>query len=64
MHLFSAEPKAGKRQTTLQFKPVDKKPKKNPWSDDESDSEDDMEMEEALPPRERVERRTKGKSLC
>ncbi|KAM7370981.1 hypothetical protein PAMP_010487 [Pampus punctatissimus] len=53
--------KTGK-QTTLQFKAVAKKPKKNPWSDDESDnlSGSEMEAEEAVAPREKVERKTKG----
>ncbi|XP_040923149.1 DNA topoisomerase 2-alpha isoform X3 [Toxotes jaculatrix] len=53
--------KTGK-QTTLQFKPVAKKPKKNPWSDDESDilSGSEMETEEVADPREQVERKTKG----
>ncbi|KAM6897501.1 DNA topoisomerase 2-alpha [Xenentodon cancila] len=53
--------KAG-RQTTLQFKPVAKKLKKNPWSDDESDSVSDgeMEVEEVVVPRDRVERKTKA----
>uniref|UniRef100_A0A672ZIJ3 DNA topoisomerase 2 n=1 Tax=Sphaeramia orbicularis TaxID=375764 RepID=A0A672ZIJ3_9TELE len=51
-------------QTTLQFKPVDKKRKKNPWSDNESDdaSEDDEDVEEVVAPREKVERKTKGES--
>lgn len=51
------------KQTTLQFKPVTKKPKKNAWSDEDvglSDSE--VEAEEAAAPRERVERKTKGES--
>nr|XP_020461966.1 DNA topoisomerase 2-alpha-like [Monopterus albus] len=53
--------KTGK-QTTLQFKPVAKKPKKNPWSEDESDelSNSEMETEEVFAPRERAERKTKG----
>ena len=56
--------KTGK-QSTLQFKPVSKKPKKNPWSDEESDNQSgdsDMEVEEVVVPRERVERKTKGES--
>lgn len=56
--------KTGK-QSTLQFKPVSKKPKKNPWSDEESDNQSgdsDMEVEEVVAPRERVERKTKGES--
>lgn len=50
------------KQTTLQFKAVDKKPKKNAWSDDESDSlsDGDMEAEEFVAPREKVQRKTKG----
>ncbi|KAM8728948.1 DNA topoisomerase 2-alpha isoform 1-T1 [Acanthopagrus schlegelii] len=54
--------KTGK-QSTLQFKPVSKKPKKNPWSDEESDNQSgdsDMEVEEVVVPRERVERKTKA----
>uniref|UniRef100_A0A671W2V3 DNA topoisomerase 2 n=1 Tax=Sparus aurata TaxID=8175 RepID=A0A671W2V3_SPAAU len=53
--------KTGK-QSTLQFKPVSKKSKKNPWSDEESDNQSgdsDMEVEEVVAPRERVERKTK-----
>uniref|UniRef100_A0A3B3YVQ5 DNA topoisomerase 2 n=1 Tax=Poecilia mexicana TaxID=48701 RepID=A0A3B3YVQ5_9TELE len=50
------------KQTTLQFKPVAKKSKKNPWSDDESEgsSGSDMEAEEAAAPRDRIERKTKA----
>ncbi|XP_073346486.1 DNA topoisomerase 2-alpha [Pagrus major] len=54
--------KAGK-QSTLQFKPVSKKPKKNPWSDEESDNQSgdsDMEAEEVVAPRERAGRKTKA----
>ncbi|XP_047465967.1 DNA topoisomerase 2-alpha isoform X2 [Mugil cephalus] len=55
--------KTGK-QTTLQFKAVAKKPKKNPWSDDEADdlsaSEVEAEEEEEAGPRERIERKTKA----
>ncbi|XP_013863574.1 DNA topoisomerase 2-alpha [Austrofundulus limnaeus] len=49
-------------QTTLQFKPVSKKPKKNPWSDEESEglSDSEMEAEEVVHPRERIERKTKA----
>uniref|UniRef100_A0A671W3F8 DNA topoisomerase 2 n=1 Tax=Sparus aurata TaxID=8175 RepID=A0A671W3F8_SPAAU len=50
------------KQSTLQFKPVSKKSKKNPWSDEESDNQSgdsDMEVEEVVAPRERVERKTK-----
>lgn len=58
--IFAAASKASK-QSTLQFKPVSKK---NPWSDDESDgqsADSEMEAEEVVAPRERVERKTKGK---
>ncbi|MBN3308692.1 TOP2A topoisomerase, partial [Amia calva] len=51
-------PKA-KKQTTLQFKPVVKTEKRNPWSDLDSGSEVEADVEVA--PRERVQRRTKGK---
>uniref|UniRef100_A0A3P8S5N6 DNA topoisomerase 2 n=1 Tax=Amphiprion percula TaxID=161767 RepID=A0A3P8S5N6_AMPPE len=53
--------KTGK-QTTLQFKPAVQKPKKNPWSDDESDdlSDSEIEVEEDVGPRERIERKTKA----
>ncbi|CAG5908755.1 unnamed protein product [Menidia menidia] len=56
-----AASKTGK-QTTLQFKPVSKKPKKNPWSDEDSEdvSDSDMEVEEVVPARERVERKSKA----
>ncbi|XP_060950829.1 DNA topoisomerase 2-alpha [Limanda limanda] len=56
-----APSKLGK-QTTIQFKPSAKKPKKNPWSDDESQglSSGDMETEEVVVARERVERKTKS----
>uniref|UniRef100_A0A7N6AEH1 DNA topoisomerase 2 n=1 Tax=Anabas testudineus TaxID=64144 RepID=A0A7N6AEH1_ANATE len=49
------------KQTTLQFKPAAKKLKKNPWSDEESDDQSgsEMETEEVVAPRERVERKTK-----
>uniref|UniRef100_A0A671W209 DNA topoisomerase 2 n=1 Tax=Sparus aurata TaxID=8175 RepID=A0A671W209_SPAAU len=53
------------KQSTLQFKPVSKKSKKNPWSDEESDNQSgdsDMEVEEVVAPRERVERKTKAPS--
>lgn len=50
------------KQSTLQFQP--KKPKKNPWSDEDSatqsSDDDDMEAQEVVAPRERVERKTKG----
>uniref|UniRef100_A0A665VQA1 DNA topoisomerase 2 n=1 Tax=Echeneis naucrates TaxID=173247 RepID=A0A665VQA1_ECHNA len=50
-------------QTTLQFKPITKKPKKSPWSDDESDQLSDSEAEaEEVVPRERTERKTKGET--
>lgn len=59
-HFFETGSKTGK-QGTLQFKPVTSKPKKNPWSDEESDIEsDEMETEAAIVPRERVQRKTKG----
>ncbi|TKS89985.1 DNA topoisomerase 2-alpha [Collichthys lucidus] len=51
------------KQSTLQFKPVAKKPKKNPWSDEESDdlsAGSEMEAEEVVAPRERIERKTKA----
>uniref|UniRef100_A0A7N5ZV92 DNA topoisomerase 2 n=1 Tax=Anabas testudineus TaxID=64144 RepID=A0A7N5ZV92_ANATE len=50
------------KQTTLQFKPAAKKLKKNPWSDEESDDQSgsEMETEEVVAPRERVERKTKA----
>ncbi|XP_068439815.1 DNA topoisomerase 2-alpha [Clinocottus analis] len=51
------------RQSTLQFKPVSKKSKNNPPSGDESDavpSDGEMEAEEVVAPRERVERKTKA----
>lgn len=56
-----AASKTGK-QSTLQFKPVAKKPKKNPWSDNESDdvSDGEVEAEEVVAPRERAERKTKA----
>lgn len=59
---FSAAASKTGTQTTLQFKPVTKKPKKNMWSDDESDgqSHSEVEAEEVVGPRERVERKTKG----
>uniref|UniRef100_A0A8C2X9D6 DNA topoisomerase 2 n=1 Tax=Cyclopterus lumpus TaxID=8103 RepID=A0A8C2X9D6_CYCLU len=60
---FSAEASKTSRQSTLQFKPVDKKPKKNPWSDEESDanlSDSEMEAEEVVAPRERAQRKTKA----
>uniref|UniRef100_H2UY95 DNA topoisomerase 2 n=1 Tax=Takifugu rubripes TaxID=31033 RepID=H2UY95_TAKRU len=49
------------KQSTIQFKPVAKKPKKNPWSDDETpQSDSDMEDEEEVAaPREQVGRRAK-----
>lgn len=50
-------------QTTLQFKPVTKKPKKNKLSDDESDKSDEesdgeVKAMEVVAPRE--QRKTKG----
>lgn len=60
-NIFPAVSKIGK-QTTLQFKPITKEPKKNPWSDEESEglSGSEMEAEEMVAPRERIERKTKG----
>uniref|UniRef100_A0A4W6DEL5 DNA topoisomerase 2 n=1 Tax=Lates calcarifer TaxID=8187 RepID=A0A4W6DEL5_LATCA len=52
------------KQTTLHFKPVTKNPKKNPWSDEEAVSGSEMETEEVVAPRERVERKTKGLIIC
>ncbi|TNN65299.1 DNA topoisomerase 2-alpha [Liparis tanakae] len=55
-------PKSG-RQSTLSFKPVAKKAKKNPWSDEESDanpSDIEMKSEEVVAPREKAERKTKA----
>lgn len=63
MHFSCAAASKTGKQTTLQFKPVTKKPKKNAWSDEDvglSDSE--VEAEEAAAPRERAERKTKGES--
>lgn len=61
---FSAEASKSGRQSTLQFKPVAKTTKKNPWSDEESDanlSDNEMESEEeVVAPRERADRKTKG----
>ncbi|XP_077595631.1 DNA topoisomerase 2-alpha [Stigmatopora nigra] len=53
--------KTGK-QTTLQFKPVAKKTRKNSMSEDEGNtrSESDMEVEEVIAPRERIQRKTKA----
>ncbi|KAM4524311.1 DNA topoisomerase 2-alpha isoform 2-T2 [Odontesthes bonariensis] len=50
------------KQTTLQFKAVAKKPKKNPWSDEESEgvSSSEMETDEVVAPRERMERKTRA----
>ncbi|KAM8836026.1 DNA topoisomerase 2-alpha isoform 2-T2 [Spinachia spinachia] len=49
------------RQSTLQFKPMSKKPKKNPWSDEESGASlSDVEMGEEVAPREKVQRKTKA----
>nr|XP_046233630.1 DNA topoisomerase 2-alpha isoform X1 [Scatophagus argus] len=61
-----AKEKAGSKtskQSTLQFKPLAKKPKKNPWTDDESEgqsADSEIDAEEVAAPRERVERKTKG----
>lgn len=57
----TAASKTGK-QTTLQFKPVAKTTKKNPWSDEESEADSEMELEEVVAPRERAERKAKGES--
>lgn len=58
---FPAEVSKSSRQSTLQFKPVSKKPKKNPWSDDDSEANvSDSEMDEEVAPREKVQRKTKG----
>lgn len=59
---FSAAVSKTSKQTTLQFKPSAKNLKKSPCSDEESDnmSESEMEIEEVVAPRERVERKTKG----
>ncbi|KAJ0015827.1 hypothetical protein NQD34_014117 [Periophthalmus magnuspinnatus] len=55
-----APSKTGK-QTILSFKPAEKKVKKNKWSEDEGESNDDtMEIEEPSAPRERVERKAKA----
>lgn len=57
----AATSKTGK-QSTLQFKPVAKKPKKNPLSDEEAGSlsNSEIEAEEVVAPRERAERKTKA----
>lgn len=54
--VFVSGTKSGK-QTTLSFKPVQKK---NPWSSEE-ESESDMEIPEEVAPREKKER--KGENL-
>lgn len=51
------------KQTTLHFKPVAKKSKKNETSEEEeeeSGSRSESEMEEVAAPRERIQRKTKG----
>lgn len=53
-----ADTKTGK-QTTLQFKPMEKKRERNPWSD-ESGGDGEAETATAAPPRERAERTTKS----
>lgn len=62
--LFSAS-KTGK-QTTLQFKPVKKEKKKNPWSSDEEGSageESDMSTSPSdAAPRERLGRKANGEN--
>lgn len=65
-HFSAAVSKTGK-QTTLQFKAVAKKPrkpKKNPWSDTESEnpSDSEMEAEKVVATREKAERKIKGES--
>lgn len=59
---FTATASKTGKQTTLQFKPVTKKPKKNPWSDEESDdlSGTEIETEDVVAPRNQNERKTKG----
>ncbi|XP_032890927.1 DNA topoisomerase 2-alpha isoform X1 [Amblyraja radiata] len=52
--------KASQKQTTLQFKPLDKK-KRNPWSDSESESGSDVEVVD-LPPRDKPQRTTVSKA--
>ncbi|KAK5850653.1 hypothetical protein PBY51_001512 [Eleginops maclovinus] len=54
------------KQRTLQFKAAEQKPKKNPWSDDEGAddmfdnmSDNEMDADEAVAPRVKVERKTK-----
>ncbi|XP_035002136.1 DNA topoisomerase 2-alpha [Hippoglossus stenolepis] len=54
-----AASKIGK-QTTIQFKPVAKKPKKDPWSENESEDLSNGDAEEVVVARGRVERKTKS----
>merc|ERR1719357_636089 len=45
------------KQTKLNFKPIDKKPKKNPWSDADSDEDiADVDSPGAVPPRSKLSR--------
>merc|ERR1712013_788652 len=45
------------KQTKLNFKPVDKKPKRNPWSDMDSDEDiADVDSPDAAPPRSKPSR--------
>ncbi|XP_062330341.1 DNA topoisomerase 2-alpha isoform X2 [Osmerus eperlanus] len=58
-----AKEKAAKsgKQTTLQFKPMEGKVKKNPWSDDSaSEMEEEAGQGPVVAPREKVERKTKS----
>ncbi|XP_067100496.1 DNA topoisomerase 2-alpha isoform X2 [Osmerus mordax] len=58
-----AKEKAAKsgKQTTLQFKPMEGKVKKNPWSDDSaSEMEEEAGEGPVVAPREKVERKTKS----
>lgn len=56
LYLGHKTKKAPQKQTTLQFKPLDKK-KRNPWSDSESESGSDVEVVD-LPPRDKPQRTT------
>merc|ERR1719474_941180 len=45
------------KQSKLNFKPVDKKPKRNPWSDVDSDEDiADVDSPDAVPPRSKLSR--------
>merc|ERR1719495_2652852 len=51
------------KQTKLNFKPVDKKPKRNPWSDVDSDEDiADVDSPDAAPPRSKPSRMGSKKS--